>query len=108
MNTMQTNTHPFENLRDDVRDTAHKASGAVHHVAESVTDFASDRFVKPVRKMASKASHAVTDGYETGRRAVQRQMRTTANWVADNPFTALGIGFGAGVLIGAISKLRRR
>ena len=87
-----------ENLKDTARDAY-----------EDLKSAAQDHIVDPIantgRRIASATREGVDDAMDCGRRGIDR----TESWITSNPFSAVGVAFGTGILAGIylLGKCRR-
>jgi ElaB/YqjD/DUF883 family membrane-anchored ribosome-binding protein len=86
-----------ENLKDKTIDTL-----------ETLKETVRDKAIDPVIQVGKDLSSAARDGAAKVADYSRRAVRTTDQWVDSNPYSAAGIAFGAGVLLGVLVTTQAR
>ena len=92
-------------IRDSVENLKETARGAYEDLKTATQDHIMDPLASTGRKIARAAHDGVESAADCGRRSLER----TESWITTNPFSAVGVAFGTGILAGVylLSKYRR-
>jgi ElaB/YqjD/DUF883 family membrane-anchored ribosome-binding protein len=80
-------------------DSLKKEARALGHEA---ADLAEKKIVRPVRQLASDACDAASEGSECTQKMFREQRHRASEWIADNPFAAIGLALGAGLVLSSL------
>jgi len=78
-----------------------------HALKDEAAELAEQKILRPARRLARDACDAVSDGSECTQEMLRVQGRRTSDWIAQNPFAAVGIALGAGLLLSSLLRSRR-
>ena len=72
------------------------------HALSDLKETLKDKIVDPVVKAAQSVSSATREGAEKVADYSQNAARATDEWVHSNPYSAAGVAFGMGILLGVM------
>jgi ElaB/YqjD/DUF883 family membrane-anchored ribosome-binding protein len=81
--------------------------GEARALKDEAAELAEQKILRPARRLARDASDAVSDGSECTQEMLRMQRRRAADWIAENPFAAVGIALGVGLLLSSLLRDRR-
>jgi ElaB/YqjD/DUF883 family membrane-anchored ribosome-binding protein len=92
-----------------IRDSVESLKDTARDAYEDLKTAAHDRIVEPLAATGRKIATAARDGAETAADCSRRSLERTESWITTNPFSAVGVAFGTGILAGVylLSKSRR-
>src|SRR6188768_586073 len=92
-------------IRDSVESLKETARDAYEDLKTAAQDHIVDPLAATGRKIASAAHHGAESAADCSRRGLER----TESWITTNPFSAVGVAFGTGILAGIylLAKCRR-
>jgi ElaB/YqjD/DUF883 family membrane-anchored ribosome-binding protein len=92
-------------IRDSVDSLKETARGAY----EDLKTAAHDRIVDPLTAAGRSVAGAARHGAETAADYSRRGVERTESWITTNPFSAVGVAFGTGLIAGIylLGKCRR-
>jgi ElaB/YqjD/DUF883 family membrane-anchored ribosome-binding protein len=96
-------------MSTSIRDTVDHLKDSARDAYDGLKNAAQERVLDPLadkgRHFADAARHGAENVADYSRRTMQR----TGAWASDNPFSAAGIIFGAGLIAGVflVSRCRR-
>jgi ElaB/YqjD/DUF883 family membrane-anchored ribosome-binding protein len=76
-------------------------------LTDEAAKLAEQKILRPARRLARDACEAVSDGSECTQEMLRVQRRRASDWIADNPFAAVGIALGVGLLLSSLLRDRR-
>ena len=85
-------------------DTLKREAGALK---DEAAELAEQKILRPARQLARDARDAVSDGSECTQEMLRLQRRRASDWIAENPFAAVGIALGVGLLLSSLLRNRR-
>ena len=76
-------------------------------LGNEAADYAEKNILRPARRFARDARDAVSEGSECTEKMFHEQKGRASDWIAANPFAAVGIALGAGLLLSSLLRNRR-
>ena len=82
-----------------IQDDAHESAGMAHDILNAATDMAA--------QARDKVLEYGQEGYKLAAKKTKQFKNTTEGYIQDNPWYAIGIAAGVGLLLGMYIKSRR-